>query len=476
MSKRNILNFVFVTVLAAVFGIGCQDKWDEHLGSGSVDNSTTIAAKIAADPSLNKFNQFLKLTGYDTVLAASKVYTVWAPNDEALKNSGFDTDTTGLGAFVKNHIAVSSLDQNIGNDTLKIKLLSDKYAAITIGHFDGIEVVGSPKFVKNGVLNIIGQPNPIKQNIWEYFMSTTDASLQKNYISGFTIMVIDSANAKPIGYTSGQPKYASDAPRIARNGYWSTVADLRAENGKYTFFILRNAAFDSEADKLKDFYPNLTYWNTVLDLTVKGVYTPDKLPDTLLSIRGVKVPVNKSAIVRTYNASNGIVYVVDALPFRLKDKIPQIKIEGELPFSFRSSKAANTHYRTKLDSLGVLYKDIEIFKHATAEYYVEYRTPMAAKGKYKVFARAISGTSGDLVSAAFTQRYFVADTAATTTYPTAATFTHIVNPRTYKEIELGTFENLTYRSLRLRLVSANSTAEAVNPLILDYIRFEPILP
>ena len=214
------------------------------------------------------------------------------------------------------------------------------------------------------------------------------------------------------------------------------------------------------------------------DLTVKGLIAPDQLPDTLLSLRGVKIPISKSAIVKSYRASNGIVYVMSALPFRLKDKVASFKIEGENPNSFRVLRTANTFYRLKLDDQGTPYRDIEIYNHAVAENYIRYIRSGVPLVKYKVYARAVAGNAGDAQVAAFTQRYFIFNPLTSTPeLPVYDLFaTHLVNPLTYSEVYLGDYTPKQYGLLDLRLTSANSTAVNVNTLILDYLRFEPILP
>ncbi len=211
----------------------------------------------------------------------------------------------------------------------------------------------------------------------------------------------------------------------------------------------------------------------VRDLAVKGAYTFDRLPDTLVSTRGVKIPINKSTIVKSYKASNGIVHVVNALPFRLKDKVPVFKIEGEMPFSFRSDRNAFTFYRTKLDDKGIQYKDIEVYNHSVAEYYIEYRYTQLPQVKYRVYARATSAGPGDSQVVTFTQRYFIYN-------PTTLVFdlfaTQAVTPLNYAEVYLGDYTPQQFGTLQLRLTAANSTAVNVSTLILDYLRFEPILP
>lgn len=470
-------------MLSAIIWLsGCKNVMDEHVAIVNVDNTIDLFEKIAEQPNLSKFSDYLKSTGYDKLLTSSQNYTVWAPTNEALAalDAAIVSDQEKLKDFVGNHIALTSIPASKGTaDTLKVLLLNKKYATVLGATFEEAAITGEAKFVKNGALYVINKPVPTKLNVWDYMLASTDAPLQTNYISAISTLVIDSANATIIGYNnSGSPIFAPNPPMVSRNLYWNSVADLRTENQQYTFFMLQDGAFTSESAKLTPYYSFNDKFALVRDFTVKGLYPFDKLPDTLLSTRGVKIPISKAAIVKSYQASNGIVHVISALPFRLKDKVPVFKIEGELPSAFRLLRTGNTFYRLKLDNNGIPYKDIEVYNHAVAEYYIEYLRSAIPLAKYRVYARAISGNTGDAQVANFTQRYFIYNTLTST--PTAPVYdlfaTQIVTPLNYAEVYLGDFTPKQFGLLSIRLTSANSTAVNVNTLILDYLRFEPILP
>ncbi|MGM9478768.1 fasciclin domain-containing protein [Pedobacter sp. GSP4] len=480
MKKYIINSFLMLT---AVFGLNaCKNAMDEHIEVVNVDNTVDLVQKIAAQPNLSKFSEYIKSTGYDQLLSSSQNYTVWAPTNDALAtlDAAISSDAAKLKDFVANHIALTTIEAAKNpNDTTRVLLNNKKYATIIGNKFEEASITDAGKFVKNGVLYTLDKPVPTKQNVWDYMLGSTDAALQTSYISNISTMVIDSANATIIGYTSlGRPIFAPNPPMVSRNAYWTAVADLRAENQQYTFFMLQDAAFTSEANKLSPYFLTGDKFALVRDFTVKGLYTQDKLPDTLLSTRGVKIPVSKAAIVKSYRASNGIVYVMSALPFRLKDKVPVFKIEGELPSGFRTDKTGNTLYRLKLDDKGLPYKDIEVYDHAFSEFYIEYLRSTVPIVKYKVYARAIAGAAGDAQVAAFTQRYFIYNPITST--PTAPVYdlfaTQVVNPLNYNEVLLGEFTPKALSTLSIRLTAAASTAKNVNTLILDYLRFEPILP
>lgn len=479
--KINILNTLLL-LSALIWLNGCKNVMEEHTEIVNVDNTIDVFQKVAAQPNLSKFSDYLKSTGYDKLLASSQNYTVWAPTNDALAalDAAIATDPARLKDFVANHIALTTIAApKSASDTLRVQLINKKFASLTGGTFEEAAVTGNGQFVKNGAVYIIDKAIPTKLNVWEYLLASTDAPLQTNYISNITTMVIDSANASIIGYNNlGSPIFAPNPPMVSRNLYWSFVADLRAEEKQYTFFMLQDAAFNSETAKLSSYFFTSDKLGLVADFTVSGVYAADKLPDTLISTRGTKIPISRAAVVKSYRASNGIVHVMSALPFRLKDKIPGFKIEGENPSGFRLDRTGNTLYRTKLDNLGIQYKDIEIYNHGVSDYFIRYLRGAIPVVKYKVYARAISGAAGDSQVANFTQRYQIynplTSTPTTPVYDLFATQT--VTPLNYNEVLLGEYTPKTYSLLDLRLTSATSSAVNVNTLILDYLRFEPILP
>jgi hypothetical protein len=473
--KKNILH-ILLLLTAVIWLNGCKNVVDEHNEIVNVDYSIDLFQKIAGQANLSKFTEYVRSTGYDKVLSSSQTYTIWAPTNDALAtlDAAIVSDPVKLKDFVANHIGLTATPAPKGvTDTVKVLLQNKKYATMVGPTFEEAAIVGSPAFVKNGALYVIDKAVPTKLNVWDFMLSSTDAALQTNYIANLSTQVIDTANATIIGYNSlGNPIFAPNPPMVSRNTYWNSVADLRIESQQYTFFMLQDATYTTERNRLEPYYPNGSSFILVRDLVVKGLYNLDKLPDTLISTRGVKIPVKKSAIVKSYKASNGIVYVMNALPFRTKDKVPTFKIEGEIPFGFRTDRTGNTLYRLKLDDKGIAYRDIEVYNHGFAEFYIQYLASVAAV-KYKVYARVTSGGQGDAQVANFTQRYFIFN-STTLVYDLFAT--QIVTPLNYTEVYLGDYTPQQFGILQLRLTAANTTSKDQNTLILDYLRFEPILP
>jgi uncharacterized surface protein with fasciclin (FAS1) repeats len=85
--KKNIQKTFLL--LSMLIGLGaCKNAMDEHLQVTNIDNTINLLEKIGEQTNLSKFNEFVKTTGYDKVLASSQSYTVWAPTNDALVSLG----------------------------------------------------------------------------------------------------------------------------------------------------------------------------------------------------------------------------------------------------------------------------------------------------------------------------------------------------------------------------------------------------
>ena len=114
------------------------------------------------------------------------------------------------------------------------------------------------------------------------------------------IVVIDSINSQ-----TGKPVYRPGTDSVLRNSFNFEVYDLQNEEKQYTYFILDNASFEAEVNKLLPYFTTGTADSTkdlasnavVRDLIVEGLYSIDQLPSTLTSKFGVAIPIDKSYIV-----------------------------------------------------------------------------------------------------------------------------------------------------------------------------------
>ncbi|WP_069658982.1 fasciclin domain-containing protein [Arcticibacter eurypsychrophilus] len=482
----NIKNIAYsVLFLTCLFTLqGCKDQWDDHNGLTNEANKLTLTEQIATDPTLSKFYEYLVSTGYDKVLESSQTFTVWAPSNTALEalntaEPGYLTNAINLKSFIGNHIVKMMYPISKAGDTLRVQTLNGKYINMINDKFENILITKADQYTKNGVLHVVGQAVPVKVRIWTIL----------NALTGYSqIAAMKSLDTVVLGA-------AGDTIANKMSPTWLLYsAALNTENRQYTYFVLNNSAFATEISKIMPYYQStsispdstteyLTKLSMLKDVMVSGIYTVENLVDTpLIAVSGVRIPIKKANIIASIPASNGIVHIVNALPYPLNYKIKDIVIQGELPSSFRNTeKRSVTYYRTKADTLGKKYQDIEIYAHVTSEYYIDYKGRGLNSVTYKVFGRAVFGLPGDSQITGFTQRVAFADVATglySLNYTGALPFVvgHRTGKTRFDEYELGTYTKTKFGTINFRLISAAVTTTGINTLMLDYIRLEPVLP
>ncbi len=485
MSYKFTKYIIYGLLFSAAVLSSCKDQWEDHNEVLNPDITINLFEKISGNTDLSTFSNYLVKTGFDKVIASSKTYTVWAPNNAALQNLDQDivSDTAKLKEFVAYHISNQSyLTSTPSDTTLRVQTLSGKYVNFSKDSFEEASIVTADQYSRNGILHVIDKAVESRKNIWEYINGSATGLLEKNYLQSLSYIGFDSTKAIQTGVDplTGKPIYKEGSGNVQRNTFFEKVYDLSDEKRQYTFILLTDGAYSDEYNKLTPFYSSnstsvdsttayLSNWNVVKDLAVEGLYTLDQLGDTLTSAFGVKIPVNKNAIITSYKASNGIVYVMNSVNFTLSSKIPEIKVEGEYPRYFsRTDMSSKIFYRYKVDG-GTPFNDIEVYGTAISQFYVSYRIWGIPTARYKVYWRAVSNTTGDLQTAAFSQQLSIGMWNAGT-FPLTS-----VVPNTYSDVYLGEYQVTKYGNLDLFLVSAASVTSGVNTLILDYLKFVPVI-
>jgi len=502
--KTNSNKYIIMLMLVAGIFASCKKQWDQHDQITDPSLTVNLLQQINSNSDLSTFSQYLAKSGYDKVLASSKQFTVWAPNNAAMKNVDptIFADSARLSQFVGNHISYQLYTTNVPQPTLRVKMLNGKNETFTKTSIESATILKSDQYASNGIYHVISKAISVKLNVWDYATNTgaangkgitTDALLEQAYLLSQNYQVIDTANSPHIGVDplTGQVILGTPLVYIKKNNYKNGVgADLSNEDNQYTFFVLADAGLNTQltaeskyfATSSADSTAKLTSFNILKDLAVPGVYSTKKepgtiaMPDTIVSPLGVKVPINMADTLRSYNASNGRVYIMKKIDFRLVDKITPIKIEGESdpavgnPGSWfaRTDRGPNTYYRIKNDPSGVQFKDIYIEGNTqqglTALFYAGYPIQNMYSGSYKVYIRAINDTK-----TVYSQQVsFGSPSAASLPYTT-------VSLNNYAEVYLGTYTINKYGYNSMFLINANSTTSGQNSLTMDYIKLVPIL-
>lgn len=478
------MNSRYKNLLLAALGTmllyGCSKVKEDHNAIADESLKITLFELVSANPDLSTFTKYLVQTGYDKVLSSSKSYTVYAPVNSALTSldPSIVNDAAKLKLFVGNHIA-GQLYRTADVPVLtRISMLNNKYNNLKGTQIGDAVIRNADKYAANGLLQVVDKFLPALDNSWEVLSANADIPLkQKTFMLSLFRNVFDTSNAVVIGVnpTTGEPIYQQGTDSVYTNLFWNRVHDLKKEDKQYTLFVLTDAAWDAEVTKFKPYYvvtnnadsnTLVTSWNIVKDFAVDTLYgNPSAIPDTVLSEFGTKLPVERSAIVKTIKTSNGIVYIMSKMNVLPASKMKTILIEGE-NYSYTSHpRRGNTYFRDRVNTItGLDFRDVLVVNHGVALFALRYDIPEVPSIKYKAYWVAVN----DFQTATFSQRLQMGS-FATSPYLT-------VGLNNYNEIYLGEFTAPQYSPvLSMYLIAANSTSNAVNPLVCDYIKLVPSL-
>ncbi|GAB2805537.1 fasciclin domain-containing protein [Ferruginibacter profundus] len=476
-------NKKYITGIVLLFTMmitGCN-KWKDHNEVTQQDLTQNLLQAVSSNPDLSKFREYVGLAGLDSVLQASKTFTVWAPNNAALQSIDPATvaDKVKLRAFILNHISNQLYFIKDVVTPARILMLSGKYNNFSSAKFDEAALVSTDKYVSNGVLHTINAMVPPLQNIWDYINATTAQYAQNAYVKSLNYNGFDPALAiiDSISVITGLPVYRPGTGIVQKNYFNDRVYDMKREDKQYTYFVMQDANFVLEADSLKPYFAtttttatdSLTRWNVVKDLAYDVPYqTVFQVPQPLISRSGISVPVSSAFVVDIKKMSNGYVYIMSKVDVPTKNKFLPITLEGEFPTGFlQNDKTGFINYRLRLNPVtGLNFSDILISGHGVTTFYSFYRTSETPSIKYQVYAKA----TNDFQTGAFNQTINAWNTSLGAL---TGTLTHAVPLYTatgaYNEVYVGDITNTRFGTVDWRI-----TAVTTGPILLDYIRLVPV--
>lgn len=473
--KIGIIVLLFTLVVA-----GCN-KWEDHTAVEQQDLKTNLLQAISGNPELSKFREYVGTAGLDSLLNASKTFTVWAPTNAALQtiDPAIAADKAKLRAFILNHISNQYYFKKDATTTIRIKMLSGKYNNFSSQKFDLAALVTADRYVSNGVLHTISGMVPPLQNIWDFVNATTAQYTQHAYITSLNYNGFDPATAviDSISVLTGLPVYRPGTGIVPRNYFNDRVHDLKREDKQYTYFVMQDANFIVEADSLKSYFntgsatstDSLTRWNTVKDLIYDTAYSAaTDIPQTLVSKSGVTVPVNSSLVVEVKRCSNGYVYVLSNVDVPTKNKLLPVTIQGEFPSGFlQTDKTAFINYRQRMNPLkNAVFSDLMISGHGVTTFYSFYRVNEMPSVKYQVYGMA----TNDFQAAAFSETINAWHTGLVASQGSLTYAVPLFTaPTAYNELYLGDITNSRFGTIDWRV-----TAVTTGPILLDYIRLVPV--
>lgn len=488
--------FIFLFLFAVILFTGCTDKWEDHNKIQDPALTENLLLEIQSTPDLSTFAGYLSTTGYDVVVASSKTFTIWAPTNTALESldATIVNDDSLLKQFVANHISNQAYLTRSANPVLTIRTLNGKNILFTKTKFEEANITIADRYVGNGVLHIVDKAIAPKMNAWEY-LNNSGTSLQKSFLLSQNWTDRDLTQAEIIGIDpkTGNPIYKEGTGYFSRNRYLEATSDISNEDGKYTFIVLTDDAFIAEKAKLSKYFAiinplatpernaviadSLTSWSIVRDLVCIGDFGIDNLPDTLTSYDSLKIHLDPGAIVETHKVSNGVVYVMNSIEYKMSNKIKPVIIQGEnyVPYtgvtpavSYRNTSGTRSTITRRNPYTNTTFREIYFYNHGTASYWIHY-LPTVNSATYKVYWVAVRdfNTTGTITY--FTQRVAFGTTALLPALPYKQ-----VDILNYNEVYLGDYTVTGYGVLDAFLVSSTTTGNGTNSLVLDYIKLVPV--
>lgn len=301
--KKSLL----VAVLFAAVAIAGCNKWKDHTEITRQDLTQNLLQAVSSNPQLSKFREYVSKAGLDSVLQATKTFTVWAPTNTAIQalDPAIVNDAAKLKVFILNHISNQLYFIRDVTVPQRIAMLGGKYNTFSTIKFNEAALASTDRYVSNGVLHTINGIVPPLQNIWEFVNETKTLYAQNAYMVSLNYQGFDPATAiiDSISVLTGLPVYRPGTGIVQRNYFNDRVYDLKREDKQYTYFVIQDAGFVLEADSLKNYFAtgvptstdSLTRWNVVKDLAYETAYENAlAVPQPLVSKFGVNVPVNNA--------------------------------------------------------------------------------------------------------------------------------------------------------------------------------------
>jgi len=483
------LKYRYIILLSLFMGLifsACNKNWDNHDAVTDPILTVNLLTQINKNPDLSTFSSYLVKTGYDKVVASSKTFTIWAPTNAALAklDQSYVTDTAKLKQFVGNCISYQSYLTTAPNPVLTIRTLNGKNILFTKTKFEEANIVIADRYVGNGVLHTVDLAVLPKLNGWDY-MNSTSTSIQKTFLQTLNYIYFDPTRAVVTGIDpiTGLPVYQPNTGYYQGN-YFLNRSNVSNEDAKYTFVILTDAAYTAEKAKIGKYFTvtnplntavrntfmsdSITNWNIVKDLAFVGDFSAS-MPDTLISRDSVKIHLDPSAIVETHKVSNGVVYVMSRIDYKMSSKIRPIVIQGENYVGYLNSTGTRSTLTRRNPFTNVDFREVYFRTTNTASYWIKYQ-PTLYNAAYKVYWVAVRdfGTTGTPVL--FPQRVAFGTSALIATLP--YTNVTILN---YNEVYAGTYTATSYGLLDTFLVGNTTTTDGTNSIVCDYIKLVPVL-
>lgn len=322
-------NIKYILISLVIFITSC-DTWEAI----NEERTKNLYEQLTAIPEVSSFVKVLQVTGYSEKLSSEMNYTVFAPTNDALTGLNMN-DTTALKTWVMNYLSEKIIYSNNSGEfeTNKIQLTNGKYITVNAQKVSGANVSKWNIASKNGVIHVINNTIDERMSIWEY-LQTLNGNPVVDFIKSFNERVMDKTKSVQKSINSmGKPVY--DTIWTTKNTVLDSLPIFK-ESASNTFLLLDKSGLDALKLKYAKYFAQKDSVQMYKDI-VKEIVSDMVLPYTkitssgnYLNMAGVYVGVNIEDTIKSYTASNGIVYEVKAAQVKMyQNKIKPLTIEAE---------------------------------------------------------------------------------------------------------------------------------------------------
>lgn len=406
----------------AVWGWSCSDEQNEHYDRSGALPDETLLDLIRQDSDLSVFSRLVEIAGYNELLSSSQTYTVWAPVNEAFSDINPDT--------VKKEQAIRILDNHLARfnnstsipDGRTIRMKNRKaYSFSGQGSwFSGARLTGRDILARNGLLHTLQERIEFHDNLYEYIMSSSQASKLGDFIRLFDEMKFDEELSTPIGM--GENGMVYDSVMSSYNRLFDDpmfgLGQINVEDSVYTMLVPDNNAWDAAYGRISPYFKvynkdaayadSLTRVQTSLailkDLVYRGSILnapapPDSLVSTGRSVIHDAQDLFSGSVRQTL--SNGLAYETSVLRYNNTEtwhKNIYVECEnttGRVASINTSVTLGVTNENTEFQASKGYYIDVQGTTTA-ANPGVTLPIPDVLSGKYNIYAEFLPTSIGGL--------------------------------------------------------------------------------
>lgn len=271
----------------------------------------TLWENISQNPQLSEFASLIRQTGFETELANSRSYTVWAPLNGTINTAELSqlSNSELLKQFVQSHVAEYSHAAS-GEVNERVHTLNEKsftFAGNGSYTYDGNNISQPNLPSSNGVMHIMDGAAKFYPNLYEYLSMGSNIDSLRNQFMKYELTVLDQDASVKGPMVDGIQTYI-DSVLVTSNSLTRQLnAKIENEDSSYTFLMPTNHAFKSMYDRVS---PCFKFITTTLVQDVENFTSASATNSKSVSVSAayLKDSLTRRAIVRNLIYSNNDAY------------------------------------------------------------------------------------------------------------------------------------------------------------------------